>query len=229
MTNVDEFLQQLERDVSSLKAASDSTCRAFSSLPSQTRVAYAESLRFLGCKNVETPCKDTYIVPGPHRIRAAKVMLLSLYLDTDSPAWSSYTLDRLLGAVMNTPGGNIGDLFHALTEILCDGRLNLTEYVANLIKTLVIKSFTEHRSSCESSDLGWMVRSTTECPTPATAYLALLAIPPGFMNAECAHTILHELASTAYFEEAMITLEDALDSREYGPSAEVGEGSKIRG
>jgi hypothetical protein len=178
MTNPDEFLERLEHEVVTLRAASKPTCRAFADLPSHSRTAFAASVRFLGCQHVDASAEDGYIVPELDRVRASELMLLSLYLDSDTPAWSSWVLDRLLEAVMTTPGGSVGDLFHALMKVLCDHRRNLTECVANLIRALVVKCFTEHRESYQSSDFRWMLHSAFECPTPAKTYLALLAIRP---------------------------------------------------
>ena len=211
MTNINDFLERLEHEVRTLRASSESSCLAFASLPWQSRVAYAASMRFLGCTNIDSPTKGNYEVPEPHRVMASRLMLLSLYLDTDSPRWSSWVLDRLLESVMATPGGTIGDLLHALMDVLSDEGIVFTEYVANLIKTLVIKSFTKYRSSFNSADLRWMLDRTAICPTSAKAYLAILAIPPSIMDARCARSILRELASTPYFEQAINTLEDELD------------------
>jgi len=142
------------------------------------------------------------------------LMLLSFSLDTSAPAWSSWMLDRLLEAVIGTPGGGVGDLFHALHRLLGAYSCNLTEPVRNIIKALVIQCFTQHRASYDATDLNWMVTKTIEGATPAQVYLALHAIPPTIMRPRCSLAILKALASTPYWCEALHTLDEDLTGQE---------------
>src|SRR5436305_912390 len=104
MTNPSKFLSRVEYEVRDIRAIRESTCEAFADLPLESRTAYGRAMRFLGCESVEVMPGENVTVPEPDRIRASKLMLLSLYLDTSSPAWSSWLLDRLLEAVIGTPG-----------------------------------------------------------------------------------------------------------------------------
>jgi hypothetical protein len=214
MTDPSGFVQHVEGEVLSARAVAKPTCEAFVGLPLQTQIAYARAMRFLGCESVETPPGGAPAVPEEDRIRASRLMLLSLYLDTGTPAWSSWMLDRLAEAVMGTPGGGVGDLLHALHDVLGEYPCDFTEPMRNLIKALVVKSFTEHRSSYETADLRWMVEKTAQHSTPAQAYLVLHAVPPGIMQPKCAVAILRKLASTPYWEEAVKTLSDELNHKE---------------
>jgi hypothetical protein len=214
MTDPNGFVQRVAGEVLSTRAVAKSTCEAFAALPLQARMVYARAMRFLGCEPVEVPPQDTPAVPEVGRIQASRLMLLSLYLDTGTPAWSSWMLDRLMEAVIGTPGGSVGDLLHALHEVLGEYPCDFTEPMRNLIKALIVKSFMEHRASYEAADLGWMVQETIMHSTPAQAYLALHAIPPAIMQPKCAVTILRKLASTPYWKEAIDTLSDDLNNGE---------------
>src|SRR5262249_29621494 len=214
MTRPNDFLQHVEDETLRARAVSEATCEAFSDMPLEIRTAYAGAMRFLGCNWVQVPSSNVATVLEEHRIRASRLMLLSLYLDTSAPAWSSWLLDRLLDAVMGTPGGTVGDLLRALHAVLGEYSCDLTEPVGNLIKALVVKCFTDHRASYETTDLRWMVRQTIECSTPAQAYLALHAIPPDVMQPSCLVYILRCLVSTPYWEEAVNTLNEDFGNRE---------------
>src|SRR5262245_11790936 len=112
MTNSRDFLQRVEHDVRNLGAVSESTCEAFAELPLESRTAYSRAMQFLGCKSVDLTVSSTGSTLGVDRIRASRLMLLKLSLDTSDPRWSSWVLDRMLEAVMGTPGGSVGDLLH---------------------------------------------------------------------------------------------------------------------
>jgi hypothetical protein len=214
MTDPNVFLQRVQEDVLGARTVSKPTCEAFADLPPQTQRAYARALRFLGCASVEVPRGDAATVSEMERIRASRLMLLALYLDSGTPAWSSWKLDRLLEAVMGAPGGSVGDLLHALYELLEDHPGGFTEPMGNLIKTLVIQSFVQHRASFDAADLSWMAHNTAQHATPAQAYLALLAVPPEIMQPICAVAILRKLVSTPYWKEAIDILSDNLNHEE---------------
>jgi hypothetical protein len=172
MTNhLSEFLRRVEHEVRSTRGASEATCAAFADLPLESRAAYGRAMQYLGCKLMGWPTGGAAPVPEADRIRAARLMLLRLYLDTNDPRWSSGMLDRLLEAVMGTPGGSASDLFHALQESLEEYARELSWPVKNLIRDLVIKGFSEYRDSYQAANWTWMVRKTVERPSPAQAYL----------------------------------------------------------
>jgi hypothetical protein len=214
MTTIRELLETAETEILNTRRISGPTCEAFRRLPLETRTAYANAFRFLGCDSIPATAPGGITVSEPDRIRAASFMLLSLYIDTSVPAWSSWTLDRLLEAVLGPPGGSIGDLFHALYSILAEYSCALTEETATLIKTIVIKSFTEHRLSYEATDLHWMVHKTIVQSNAAQAYLALHALPPDIMEPECCISVLRRLVSTPYWAEALDTLHEDLRNPE---------------
>jgi hypothetical protein len=141
-------------------------------------------------------------------------MLLKLRVDSSDPRWSSLLLDRLLEAVIGTPGGGVGDLLHSLHDLLGEHHGDLTEPVRNIVKDLVVQCFTQHRASYDAVDLRWMVEKTIETPTPAQAYLALHAIPPSIMQPRCAVAIPKALMSTPYWKEAVNTLDEDLNNQE---------------
>lgn len=214
MTNTDAYLQQVEQELHSTKAVSKPVCEAFAGLPIESRVAYARAMAFVGCETAGVPPDRSGRAGEADRIRAVRLMLLKLGLDSSDPRWSSWMLDRLLEAVTETPGGDVGDLLHALHGLLGEYSCDLTEPVRNITKDLVVQCFTQHRASYDATDLRWMVEKTIEGPSPAQAYLALHAIPPSIMRPRCAVAILKALASTPYWKEAMNTLDEDLNNQE---------------
>ncbi len=224
MTNTRDFTQRVEHEVRNSRSLSESACEVFAKLPVETRIAYGSAVRFLGCKSAVWPTTSDVSVSEVDRIHASKLMLLGLYLDTNEPRWSSWMLDRLLQAVISTPGACASDLLHALHEVLEEHSVELTEPVFHLVRQIVVKCFTEHRASYEAADWTWMVRKTIEHATPAQAYLALLALPPDLMP-RCAAAILKELEDTPYRNEAS-WLEEYLgddDSRRLAEPSARGE------
>lgn len=214
MTDPSKYVKHIINEVLGTRTVAKPTCEAFANLPLQTRTAYASAMRFLGCESVKLPLGDIAAVPEEDRICASTLMLMSFYVDTGTPAWSSWRLDRLLEAVMSTPGGSVGDLLHALHELLDEYPCGLTVPMRNFIKDLVIQSFVQYRASFESTDLRWMAEKTVQHSTPAQAYLALHAVPPGVMQPKSVVAILRTLASTPYWEEAINTLSDDFNNKE---------------
>ena len=214
MINTDEYAQKVEREICSIRVVSKATCEAFADLPLGDRIAYARAMAFVGCEFGAVPYEHTTASAEAARIRASRLMLLSLYLDTGQPAWSSWMLDRMLEAVVKTPGGNVGDLFHALYGLLGDYSCALSVTVANFLKIVAVGCFTQHRTSYDSTNLGWMVEKVIEGPTLAQAYLALYAIPPGIMQPKCAVSILRSLSGSHYWRDAINTLDEDMESNE---------------
>jgi hypothetical protein len=135
-------------------------------------------------------------------VAAARLMLLKLGADTDDPRWSSAVLDRLVAAVMETPQGSVTDLFEAMVGVMNDFRVPLSNPVAELIKDLVVRSFTRYRSEYESANWPEFTERIAGNPTPAQLYFALRAIPPQSLPQELADAILKGLESTPFHDEA---------------------------
>src|SRR5258708_22833626 len=108
MTNIDGFWRLVEQELLNKRAVNKSTCEAFSGLHPGRRSAYAKAMSFLGCEVEEIPPQHADAVLETDRIRASRLMLLKLYLDTGEPRWSSWILERLLEAVVtrHTEAGN---------------------------------------------------------------------------------------------------------------------------
>jgi hypothetical protein len=214
MIDAHEFFQNAQHDVRNAKAISKRTCDEFAELSLEYRLAYTKAMHFLGCESPNAHPSMDSSTSQTDRIKASKLMLLKLGLDSDEPCWSSWVLDRLLEAVMDTPGGGVSDLMCALYEVLDEHRCNLTETIRNLIKDLVIKCFMEHRTSFQTCDFRWMAQKTMQSPTPTQAYLALHAIPPDAIEPACSVAILRGLASSPYWEEALDTLSEELATQD---------------
>ncbi len=143
---------------------------------------------------------------GADRIAAARLMLLKLGLDGDNPTWSSAVLDRLLNAVTEAPGGSVGDVICAMCGVLGDYQAKLSKPAAGLIKDMVVRCFTRHRSDYESVDWQPLVKCIAGGATQAQFYLALHAIPPQLVTPQLAESIAKGLESTAFREEAASAL-----------------------
>jgi hypothetical protein len=115
-------------------------------------------------------------------------------------------VDRLVNAVVETPGGGVGDLFCALFGLLRDYSPDLTTPVAGLLRETVVRCFTRHRASYDSVDWQELVKGVGDNATKAQLYLALHAIPPEFLPSQLADAIIRGLESTAYREEAVSAL-----------------------
>jgi hypothetical protein len=135
-----------------------------------------------------------------------RMMLLKLGLDSDDPRWSSDVLDRLLAGVVETPGGSVGDLFHALVEVLGSYSPELSKPMASFIKDLVVKCFTLQRLSYDAVDWNRLVENLDGHVTRAQLYLALHAIPPQFVTPQLADAIVKGLESTAFHAESASAL-----------------------
>ena len=214
MTNTNAYLKQVEDDLRKMREVGKGTCEAFAGLAVESQAAYARAMAFVGCERANASPDQPHRADEADRVRAVRLMLLKLGLDSSDPRWSSWLLDRLLEVLMGAPGGGVGDLLHALHELLGEQPRDLTEPMRNIIKDLVVQCFTQHRASYDAADLRWMVEKTMEGPTPAQAYLALHAIPPSITQPRCAMAILKALASTPYWTEAVNTLEEDLNNQE---------------
>ena len=133
-------------------------------------------------------------------------MLLKLGADTDDPRWSSDVLVRLLNAVMNVPGGAVGDLLIALSGVLKEHPSDLSPSLANFIKDVVVQCFTRYRSSYETIVWNRFIQSISTNAPPPQLYLALQAIPPQHLPPELGNAITEGLASSCYHQEAVDAL-----------------------
>jgi hypothetical protein len=115
-------------------------------------------------------------------------------------------LARLVTAVVQTPGGSIEDLYHALFAVLGDNHCELSREMANFIRDLVVKCFTEHRSAYEAVDWVPLVQKIMGSATKAQLYLALHSIPPQHVSAELAELIAKGLQATPFHQEALNVL-----------------------
>jgi hypothetical protein len=153
-------------------------------------------------------------VPESDRINAVRLMLLKLGLDRDDPRWSSYVLDRLFDAVKETPGGSFGDLIYGLFEVLGDYSTPLAKPVGNFIEE--ISSGIRARAHRFYNSLDWsrLIQKTVEGPTPAQAYLALLALSPDKFSPKSIVAILRSLAASTYWQKAITELSENLQNEE---------------
>ena len=202
MIDTTDFARRAEDEVRLSGAISPSTCQAWKDLPPEGQAALDRAMAFLGCQ----PGPRLESIPGGtrelDRVAAARLMLLKLGANRSDPTWSSEVLDRIVSAVMRTPGGSVRDLYLALNGVLGDYPCELSRELANLIKELVKKCFTKHRSSYESVDWKQIAQRISGNATKAQLYLALHAIPPQYVSPGLAESIVSGLESTPYHQEA---------------------------
>ncbi len=209
MNSFHSFIERLKSEIIESRIVSKASCESFAIFPISSRIAYARSMGFLGCGTACNSTVNDNSAPEHDRIQATKLMLLSLYVDTGHPAWSSQMLERMCYATLSTPNGCVADLLHAIDETLEEYSCELTDAMASFINVIVVKCFSEFRVSYEETDFSWLVRSAF---SPAQAYLALHAIPPKCLATECAIAILQKLATTIFWKEAFDTLGDELNN-----------------
>ena len=210
MTSDDAFLAEVRDQLRRMRSLSDATCAAFEALTVPTRAAYAHAMAFAGCTDARVPDGPDIDVTTDDRVKAAELMLLKLSIDTGNPLWSSYVMERMQDEALHAPGGRIDDLFRALAAILNEYDVPLTDTVANFVQDLVVLAFTRHRNSYNSSDLTWLVHELLTQPTPAVAYLGLIALPDEHIPAARA-AILAALGDTRFASEAASSLTDETD------------------
>lgn len=214
MTNNDLLWQRAEYDVHTTATLSDSTLEAIAALEAESRIAFDIAMKFAGFHSpVKQPVQPVTALERD-RVRAARLMLLTLRLDSSDPAWSSWMIDRMLETVVELPGGSVDDLLHALHEILGEYAVELTKPVANLIKDIVVASYTRYRKSYESLDWKWLIHEVIEGESPAQNYMALLALPPSELFARSAIAILRTLVGTPYWDNAVASLREYVENEE---------------
>jgi len=208
MSDNNAFLVRARNELRTKRSLSDATCSAFEVLPESVQAAYARAIAFAGCSDARVPIgREDIKVPADERAQAAELMLLKLSIDTGDPVWSSYVMERMEAEVVRTPGGRIEDLFRALAAVFNKYNVPLTDTVSNFVKDLVVLAFTRYRNSYESSDFTWLVEDLLLQPTPALAYLGLLALPDGYIPA-AREAILAALADSPFADEAATSLTD---------------------
>jgi hypothetical protein len=200
------FARRAELELRDTKAVSPSTRQAWENMPGGERMAFDRAMAFLGYLPSAAASTAAPSTLEADRIAAARLMLLKLGLDSGDPRWSSDVLDRVLKATVETPQGGVSDVLFALFEVLGDYSPDLTGPVACLIKDLVVKCFTGYRGSYDAVDWKRLVETLGPRATTAQFYLAMLAVPPEFVNSRQAETIRNALASTPFSGEAASAL-----------------------
>jgi hypothetical protein len=213
MTDAEFLWRRAEDEMRRTRTLSEATRQEVAGLPLETRVAFAKAITLAGFDATDEPLSST-AVPEVDRLSAARLMLLTMRVDSDAPAWSSWMLDRTLEAVAGLTGGSIGDLFRALYQLLGEHVGALTKPTAGFIKDVVIGGFSRYRESYTSSDWRWLAERVGESPTPAQAYLALLALPPADLSPSAAVGILRSLVNSPYWGNAVAAVEDAVRNDE---------------
>jgi hypothetical protein len=137
-------------------------------------------------------------------------MLLKLGAHTDTPAWSSRTIEMLFKAGLSSPGAELGDIVQALFGILSECQPGISDPQANLIREIGTFVAGKHRRAYAAEDFSWLVRLIAERDsdiTAAQAYLAACVLPPSLVPG-CRELILDALRPTRFADEVARWLND---------------------
>jgi hypothetical protein len=113
--------------------------------------------------------EGTHHTDTQDRANAIALKFFDFQIDTHDPKWSSWRLEKLLEAVLNTPQGEVIDLIRGFDLALEKYRVRLTETVVNLVKDVVILCFTKARVAYQQANWGWAnegnrSRPKNKCP-----------------------------------------------------------------
>lgn len=148
------------------------------------------------------------------RVKAVMARFKQYELDTSDPKWSSWALDRFFEEATSAPNGSLRDVYQGLDAALKAYAVELTETVANLIKDVVVKGFTQYRSAYNSLPWAWANEELAHGASPARCYFFLLALPPEAATPQSIAAIHRGLQGTPYQQEAANVLSDDLEKPE---------------
>lgn len=196
------ILLSAERDLRTMRSLSDATCRAFAATDNVSRRGFEASFVFLGCPTGATAAGKEP-VPASRRVAAIRLMMLRLAAHTSDPGWSSHLLERLIEAALQPPDALIGDVVHALFELLAEPPPGLSDTQANFIREVGVHVVGIQRRRYSTEDFSWLAGMIQDASTKLTAaqgYLAAYTLPPSLAS-QCLDTILHSLQATRFEEE----------------------------
>jgi hypothetical protein len=211
------YLQRLETALQGGgKNLTEPLCEEFSSLPLQDQVAFARAMIFTGCKDIISPqLPEGIVTHQEQRILAARLMLLSLYAATDEPRWSSWLLDHMWEAVLETPDGQFSDLFQALSLLWKEIDHGLTQIRANFVLDIThhgrLEALPKYKEAYAAEHFDWMLHGEL---TTAQAYLFVYSAPRTFLTAQLGIAILRALVGTIFWKEAVPLVRDGLETAE---------------
>lgn len=221
MTNTSDFINRVETDLHTTRdrtggaVISEATKTAYAGLPPASQSAFRQMMAFMGC---EMPAIEGSHHTNPQdRVNAVILMFLDFQIDTHDPKWSSWRLEKLLEAVLNTPQGEVIDLIRGFDFALEKYRVRLTETVVNLVKDVVILCFTKTRAAYQQANWGWANEELAKGVSPARCYLFLYALPPDTATPASVVAVLRGLADTPYSAHAVDMRSNDLERADVKP------------
>jgi hypothetical protein len=215
MTNTSDFISRVEADLRTTRKISDDTRAAFDALPAESRIAFQQMMAFVGCET--STIEGSYRTNPQDRVNAVVLIFLDFQIDTHDPKWSSWRLEKLLEGVLRTPQGEVIDLIRGFDLALEKYGVRLTETVVNLVRDVVILSFTKARTAYQQADWGWANEELETGVSPARCYLFLFALPPEKATPAAIVAILRGLADTPYSAQAVDIRSDDLERADVKP------------
>lgn len=215
MTSTTDFVSQVATDLRATRKVSSASNSAFGHLPAEARAAFQQMMIFVGS---QVACLDQSQQTRPSdRADAIALMFLKFEIDTAQPKWSSCMLERMLEQVLNTPHGEALDIIRGFDLALTKYNVRLTQTVANLVKDIVVLTFTKARASYQAAEWDWANEELKMGISPARCYLFLHALPPDKADGNAIVGILRGLTGTPFLAQAVETLADDLERADVKP------------
>lgn len=209
MTDTKQLLIEVEQELLASHRVEPATCGHLAHLSPEGRAAYGPAFGFLGCPAVAV--LSGVATAEEDRVRAARLMLLKLWVDTGEPRWSSHVLSAMVDAVMATPGGRVADLVTAIYGALGEFACPLTDPMRHFIKDVCVDCFVRHRKAYNAEDFVPAARRLeVDRPTHAQALLCLRAFNLGWLSPKALVNILRGFAGTPDWGQAVLEVEDDL-------------------
>lgn len=164
-------------------------------------------LTFLHCTMFATD-PETPPIARRRRVQACRLMLLSLGAHTETPRWTSFSIEQMFEAALQIPGAELSDLVQAEFALLAETRGAVSRSQANFIQELGRHVVDRRRRGHAADDFVWIaVRLADEAfpPTEAQAYLATHALPRKLRTAT-REIILRTVLSSPIAEEVAAAL-----------------------
>lgn len=165
VVGADAVLRYVEHELRQRGRLSFETCEAMRVDP---RLHGLEGcLAFLGAV-VFAPSDQAPALPRRARIRACRLMLLSLGAHTATPRWPPARLELLFETALQLPGADLADVVHAQFSLFGETQLPATHAQRQLIDELGALVAGARRRGHSGEDLMWLALRVADPLRPVT-------------------------------------------------------------
>jgi len=135
MISLEDFIKDCERELLLKRTLSKETLLLINNLSDKNKILCKPILNFFGRMrrtpiDIEIDIKEFKFSPK-ERILVCRLIPLSMSLDTDSPAWSSYMLTQAIQAAISINGIKLSEIGIAILEIFYEFKTPLNWFVYN--------------------------------------------------------------------------------------------------